>query len=193
ACTPAPEPPPGVDPVLLPADVRDRLEARLDRELAQGWQPHTPNVWAATGRPMYTNRLIEATSPYLRQHAHDQVSWMAWGPEALELAARTGRPIFLSIGYATCHWCHVMQEESFRDADIAALINSRFVPIKVDRETRPDLDQLYMDAVLAMNGSGGWPATLVLDPAGRPFFATTYVPPHDGDRGRAKGLQTLLQ
>lgn len=189
ACTSTAPSPPAND--LVDAARRATLEERLDRELSEGWEPRTRHLDPA-GRPRFTNALIETGSPYLRQHAHNPVSWFPWGPEALELARRTGRPIFLSIGYATCHWCHVMEEESFEDEEIAAFLNEHFVPVKVDRETRPDLDALYMDAVVALHGSGGWPATLVLDPEGRPFFAATYVPPRDGVRGRRKGLLTLL-
>ena len=189
ACTG--EAPTPARPTLLEPARQEQLAQRLDRELEAGWSPRTRHLDAA-GRPRFTNALLEQQSPYLRQHAHNPVDWFPWGPEALELARRTGRPIFLSIGYATCHWCHVMEEESFEDETIAALLNTHFVPIKVDRETRPDLDALYLDAVIALHGSGGWPATLVLDPQGRPFFAATYLPPRDGGRGRRKGLQSLL-
>ena len=103
------------------------------------------------------NRLIHETSPYLLQHAHNPVDWYPWGPEALEKARTEDRPILLSIGYAACHWCHVMERESFEDESIAAFMNEHFVPVKVDREERPDLDAIYMDAVQAMTGSGGWP------------------------------------
>ena len=125
-----------------------------------------------------TNRLADETSPYLLQHAHNPVDWYPWGPEALDEArsARTG-PIFLSIGYAACHWCHVMERESFEDEATAALMNEHFVSIKVDREERPDLDGIYMDAVQAMTGHGGWPMSAFLTPDGRPFYAGTYFPP----------------
>ncbi len=123
------------------------------------------------------NRLARETSPYLLQHAHNPVDWYAWGPEALERARTQDRPILLSIGYAACHWCHVMERESFEDAETAALMNEQFVSIKVDREERPDLDSIYMDAVQAMNGHGGWPLTAFLTPAGEPFYAGTYYPP----------------
>ena len=124
------------------------------------------------------NRLADASSPYLRQHADNPVDWFPWGPEALALADDRHRPILLSVGYAACHWCHVMEHESFSDARIAAKMNSRFVNIKVDREERPDLDALYMAAVQAFSGGhGGWPMTVFLTPDGRPFFAGTYFPP----------------
>ncbi|MDF1799760.1 MAG: thioredoxin domain-containing protein [Planctomycetota bacterium] len=125
----------------------------------------------------HTNALIGETSPYLLQHAHNPVDWMPWGPEALELAKSTDRPIFLSIGYSACHWCHVMEKESFEDERIAALMNEHFVCIKVDREERPDLDELYMGAVQAMTGSGGWPMSVFLTPALEPFYGGTYFPP----------------
>jgi len=123
------------------------------------------------------NRLAQETSPYLLQHAHNPVDWYPWGEEALERAREENRPIFLSIGYSACHWCHVMERESFEDEEIAALMNDLFVSIKVDREERPDLDGIYMDAVQAMNGQGGWPLSAFLTPAGEPFFAGTYFPP----------------
>src|SRR5438445_701655 len=125
------------------------------------------------------NRLAGETSAYLLQHAHNPVDWYPWGPEALERARREDRPILLSIGYAACHWCHVMEEESFEDEGTARLMNEHFVPIKVDREERPDLDSIYMDAVQAMTGSGGWPMTVFLTPDGRPFYAGTYFPKED--------------
>lgn len=125
----------------------------------------------------HANRLAGETSPYLLQHAHNPVEWYPWGPEALERARAEDRPILLSIGYAACHWCHVMERESFEDERIAALMNEHFVSIKVDREERPDLDAIYMDAAQAMTGSGGWPLTAFLTPDGEPFFAGTYFPP----------------
>ncbi|HEX2221506.1 MAG TPA: thioredoxin domain-containing protein, partial [Candidatus Limnocylindria bacterium] len=132
-----------------------------------------------TAAPRHTNRLAGATSPYLLQHAHNPVDWYPWGPEALERARAEDTPIFLSIGYAACHWCHVMERESFEDERIAALMNEHFVNVKVDREERPDLDEVYMSAVQAMTGSGGWPMSVFLTPEGEPFFAGTYFPPED--------------
>ena len=129
--------------------------------------------------PHASNRLAAETSPYLLQHAHNPVDWYPWGPEALERARAEDRPIFLSIGYAACHWCHVMERESFENPKIAALMNERFVSIKVDREERPDLDDVYMAAVQAMTGSGGWPMSVFLTPDLRPFFGGTYFPPED--------------
>jgi hypothetical protein len=125
------------------------------------------------------NRLAGETSPYLLQHAHNPVDWYPWGPEALERARRENRPILLSIGYAACHWCHVMERESFERADTARLMNERFVNIKVDREERPDLDAIYMQAVQALTGHGGWPMTVFLTPDGEPFYGGTYYPPDD--------------
>ncbi len=139
---------------------------------------------AASSRA-HTNRLIDETSPYLLQHAHNPVDWYPWGPEALERARSEDKPIFLSIGYSACHWCHVMERESFEDEAIAAVMNKYFVNIKVDREERPDLDDIYMLAVQAMTGSGGWPMSVFLTPDLEPFFGGTYFPPEErwGRRG----------
>src|SRR5580692_12406768 len=123
------------------------------------------------------NRLARETSPYLLQHAHNPVDWYPWGGEALQLARREGKPILVSIGYAACHWCHVMEMESFEDADTARLMNEHFINIKIDREERPDLDHIYMDAVQAITGSGGWPLNVFLTSDGRPFYGGTYFPP----------------
>lgn len=123
------------------------------------------------------NHLINENSPYLLQHAHNPVEWYPWGPEALEKARSFNLPIFLSIGYAACHWCHVMAHESFEDQATAAIMNERFINIKVDREERPDLDSLYMNAVVALTGQGGWPMSVFLTPDGQPFFGGTYFPP----------------
>ncbi|MGD8729244.1 MAG: thioredoxin domain-containing protein, partial [Gemmatimonadota bacterium] len=123
------------------------------------------------------NRLEQESSPYLRQHADNPVDWYPWGSEALELAREEDRPILLSIGYSSCHWCHVMERESFEDTRVADLMNQSFVNIKVDREERPDLDQVYMKAVQAMTGGGGWPMTVFLTPEGVPFYGGTYFPP----------------
>jgi uncharacterized protein YyaL (SSP411 family) len=125
------------------------------------------------------NRLADETSPYLLQHAENPVDWFPWGAEALDKARREDKPILLSIGYAACHWCHVMAHESFEDEDTARLMNDRFVNIKVDREERPDLDGIYMQAVQAMSGHGGWPMTMFLLPDGNPFYGGTYFPPED--------------
>jgi hypothetical protein len=132
----------------------------------------------ATTSPVPANRLARATSPYLQQHAHHPVDWHAWGAEALAKARREDKPIFLSIGYSACHWCHVMARESFEDPQVAALMNDLFVNVKVDREERPDLDEIYMQATLILNeGQGGWPMSVWLTPDLCPFFAGTYFPP----------------
>ena len=124
------------------------------------------------------NRLAGETSPYLLQHAYNPVDWYPWGEEALERARREDRPILLSIGYAACHWCHVMAHESFEDPETAALMNRLFVNVKVDREERPDLDAVYMNAVVQFTqGHGGWPMTMFLTPTGEPFHGGTYFPP----------------
>lgn len=128
---------------------------------------------------MHTNRLIHESSPYLLQHAHNPVDWHPWGEEAFQKAKSENRPILLSIGYSACHWCHVMEKESFENEQIAALMNANFVSIKVDREERPDLDEIYMSAVQMLTGRGGWPMTVFLTPERKPFFGGTYFPPED--------------
>lgn len=129
--------------------------------------------------PNFTNRLVHETSPYLLQHAHNPVDWYPWGEEALARARAENKPIFLSVGYSACHWCHVMERESFENPAMAELMNDRFVNVKVDREERPDIDQIYMSAVQAMTGRGGWPMSVFLTPEGQPFFGGTYYPPED--------------
>src|SRR5947209_6620673 len=136
-------------------------------------------VYTMTAPTHPTNRLIEQSSPYLRQHAHNPVDWFPWGEEALKRARELDRPIFRSIGYAACHWCHVMERESFEDAEVAQLLNDHFVSIKVDREERPDLDQIYMTAVQLMTRHGGWPMSVFLTPTLKPFYGGTYFPPVD--------------
>ncbi len=138
----------------------------------------------------HTNHLIHETSPYLLQHAHNPVDWYPWGKEAFALAKKENKPIFLSIGYSSCHWCHVMEEESFKNEEIAALMNRLFVCIKVDREERPDIDQKYMRFVQMTTGSGGWPLTIFLTPDGEPFYGGTYFPAED--RYGKPGLKKLL-
>jgi uncharacterized protein len=137
-----------------------------------------------------TNRLISEKSPYLQQHAHNPVQWYPWGEEAFAAAEREDKPIFLSIGYATCHWCHVMERESFEEEEIAALMNRAFICIKVDREERPDLDAIYMRVCQVMTGQGGWPLTILMTPEKRPFYAATYIPPA-GRYGRM-GMDQLV-
>ncbi len=136
------------------------------------------------------NRLIHEKSPYLLQHAHNPVDWYPWSAEAFEKAAKEDKPIFLSIGYSTCHWCHVMEAESFEDPEVARLMNDAFVSIKVDREERPDLDHVYMTVCQMMTGSGGWPLSILMTPDKRPFFAATYLP--KGDRFGQSGMTALV-
>lgn len=131
----------------------------------------------ADGNPRYTNRLVHESSPYLMQHAHNPVDWYPWGKEAFGKAAREDKPVFLSIGYSTCHWCHVMEHESFDNEEIAAFLNQHFISIKLDREQRPDLDDVYMTGVQMLTGQGGWPMSNFLTPTGKPFYAGTYFPP----------------
>jgi len=126
--------------------------------------------------PKYTNALIHESSPYLQQHAHNPVNWLPWGEDAFALARMQNKPVFLSIGYSTCHWCHVMEHESFEDPEVADVLNRYFIAIKVDREERPDIDAVYMHAAQMINGSGGWPLNLLLTPDKKPFYAATYLP-----------------
>ena len=150
---------------------------------------------SASARP--TNRLAKESSPYLLLHAHNPVDWYPWGPEALERAKRDDKPIFISIGYSTCYWCHVMERKVFSDPKIAAYMNEHFINIKIDREERPDLDELYLTALqvyfqaVGSNQSGGWPMSLFLTPDGRPLGGGTYFPPEDD--GDAIGFSTLLE
>jgi uncharacterized protein YyaL (SSP411 family) len=141
-----------------------------------------------TAKP--ANRLAKSASPYLLQHAHNPVDWYPWGSEAFERSKKENKPIFLSVGYSACHWCHVMEKESFSDPTIAALMNSAFVCVKVDREERPDVDAVYMAALQAYSGGGGWPMNMILMPDGRPFFGMTYMPPRDKDGD--EGFATLI-
>ena len=129
--------------------------------------------------PVPENRLARETSPYLLQHKNNPVDWYPWGPEALERARREDKIIFLSIGYSACHWCHVMEHESFENPAIAKLMNELFVNIKVDREERPDLDDIYMAATVGMTGRGGWPMSVFMTPDLKPFYCGTYYPPED--------------
>ncbi|MBL7077029.1 MAG: thioredoxin domain-containing protein [Kiritimatiellae bacterium] len=139
---------------------------------------------------MHTNRLAGQSSPYLLQHAHNPVDWYPWGDEAFAEAKRQNKPVFLSIGYSSCHWCHVMEHESFSQEDVAAILNKHFISIKVDREERPDVDDIYMTAVQVLTGSGGWPLSVFLTPDREPFFGGTYFPPED--RHGRRGFKSLL-
>ena len=182
ADTPAPPPEavrldvlPGAGP--LPADVAAAVGGALAAK-GPNYEPRTRHR-RADGAPRYTNRLILEDSPYLQQHAHNPVNWFAWGSDAFDKARREGKPVFLSIGYSTCHWCHVMERESFDDEAIATLLNEGFVAIKVDRELRPDIDTIYMTAVRLIVGHGGWPMSSFLTPDGEPFYGATYFPPQE--------------
>jgi len=169
------------------------LAAALERRRAAtgGYRPRTHHLVGEA--PKYTNRLILESSPYLLQHAHNPVDWRPWGDEAFEEARRLRRPVFLSIGYATCHWCHVMEAESFEDEEIAAFLNGHYIAIKVDREERPDVDAVYMAAVQALTQSGGWPMSMWLTPDREPFYGGTYFPPREGARGAKAGFLEILR
>jgi uncharacterized protein YyaL (SSP411 family) len=145
--------------------------------------------------PQHSNRLVDESSPYLRQHAHNPVDWYPWGEEAFTKARTENKPIFLSVGYSACHWCHVMERESFESEEIARLMNDLFVNIKVDREERPDVDQIYMNAVQMLTGRGGWPMSVFLTPDGRPFYGGTYFPPEErhGMPGFPRVLRAIAQ
>jgi len=144
----------------------------------------------ADGGPEF-NRLVFSQSPYLLQHARNPVDWYEWGEEAFAAAVKEDKPVFLSVGYSTCHWCHVMEHESFEDAEVAALMNANFICVKVDREERPDIDQVYMTVTQALTGRGGWPMTVVMTPDKKPFFAGTYYPKDGGTSGRPGMLQIV--
>ena len=168
-----------VETVVTIAPRLPALTKRIGEALkAKGpdYQPRTEHL-LPDGSPRYTNRLILEDSPYLIQHAHNPVDWHTWGPEAFEKAKRENKPIFLSIGYSTCHWCHVMERESFDNPVIADILNRHFIAIKVDRERRPDVDETYMTAVTLISGRGGWPMSSFLTPDGKPFYGATYFPP----------------
>ncbi|MES1206957.1 MAG: thioredoxin domain-containing protein [Pseudomonadota bacterium] len=167
-------------------------DALARRQAAPGG--YTPRTHHLVGdAPTYTNRLILESSPYLLQHAHNPVDWRPWGDEAFETARQLGRPVFLSIGYATCHWCHVMEAESFEDLEIAGFLNGNYVAIKVDREERPDVDAVYMAAVQALTQSGGWPMSVWLTPDREPFYGGTYFPPRAGARRAQVGFIKILR
>ena len=176
------------------ASVDEALQQRLDQVLASKGPSYVPRTHHLTddGSPQFTNRLIEESSPYLLQHAHNPVNWYAWSDEAFERAKREDKPVFLSVGYSTCHWCHVMERESFEDEEIAAFLNRHFIAIKVDREERPDIDSVYMTAVNMLTGRGGWPMTVIMTPDKDPFFGGTYFPPRKGVRGTRTGLIDIL-
>ncbi len=164
------------------------LEARLWKAYqAKGpdYQPRTHHL-DSKGVPLYINRLISEASPYLLQHAHNPVNWYSWGPEAFAAAQAEGKVILVSIGHSTCYWCHVMEQDSYEDEALAEVLNRHFISIKVDREERPDVDKIHMDAVVAMRGQGGWPLNVFLTPDLKPFWGGTYFP-------RAQFLHILRQ
>ena len=186
ACAPSPDP---KAEVAQPAAFGEPVE---------GEEPQLSNgETKPSGR--HTNQLASETSPYLLMHAHNPVDWRPWSEESLALAQQEDKPIFLSIGYSSCHWCHVMERESFLDEEIAALLNEKFICIKVDREERPDVDVIYMESLQVLNQlmkngrGGGWPLSMFLTPDAKPFFGGTYFPPRDGDRGATVGFLTILQ
>ena len=158
----------------------------------KAYKPRTRHL-RTDGWATYTNRLFLESSPYLLQHAHNPVNWYPWGDAAFETAKRLNRPVLISVGYSTCHWCHVMEEESFEDKEIAKYMNENYIAIKVDREERPDVDAIYMSALHAMGQRGGWPMTVWLTPDRKPFYGGTYIPARDGDRGAGIGFLTLLK
>jgi len=165
--------PPGAK--AYPETLQQTLAQSLS-DKGEHYEPRTEHL-KEDGSPKYVNRLIQEDSPYLVQHAHNPVNWYAWGAEAFETATKEDKPVFLSIGYSTCHWCHVMERESFDNEEIAKFLNEHFIAIKVDREQRPDLDEIYMTAVQLMTGGGGWPMSSFLTPQREPFFGATYFPP----------------
>lgn len=158
-----------------PPEIAEQLQAAFTSK-GKNYQPRTANL-LENGQPAYINQLIFQDSPYLIQHAHNPVHWHPWGEEAFAKAKRENKPVFLSIGYSTCHWCHVMEEESFDNPVIAAVLNQYFIAIKVDRERRPDVDTVYMRAVTLLTGQGGWPMSSFLTPAGKTFLGDSYFPP----------------
>ena len=180
---------PGVrnlDPVLL-AEFK-----KMKKKKGSSYHPRTRHL-DSHGGALFTNRLFLEKSPYLLQHAHNPVNWYPWGEEAFREAKKKDQPVLLSVGYSTCHWCHVMEEESFEDLEIARYINENYIAIKVDREERPDIDSVYMNAVQLTTGRGGWPMTVWLTPHKQVFYGGTYFPPRTGDRGASIGFLSLLK
>ena len=177
---------PGFDPALT-----HRFE-QARKEKGEGYRPRTRHL-RPDGTAIYTNRLFLETSPYLLQHAHNPVDWYPWGDDAFDEARKRNRPVLVSIGYSTCHWCHVMEEESFEDEEIARFLNEQFIAVKVDREERPDVDAIYMKAVQALTGHGGWPLNVWLTPDRHPFHGGTYFPPRDDGSERWIGFLSLLK
>jgi hypothetical protein len=190
-----------VAPAAIQLPGAPRFEAPLQQKLRDAWKAQASSVrprtahLGADGSPQYINRLVFSPSPYLQQHAFNPVNWYPWGDEAFAAAEREGKPVFLSIGYSTCHWCHVMERECFENEAIAKLLNEGFIAIKVDREERPDIDAVYIAAVQRLGSSGGWPLSVFLTPARQPFYGGTYFPPEDsgGRPGFPKLLKTLSE
>ncbi len=171
------------------------LRAQLASALSSKGADYVPRTRhkLADGSPRHTNRLILTSSPYLAQHAHNPVDWWPWCDEAFSTAKLQDKPVLLSVGYSTCHWCHVMEEESFEDEEIARFANEHFVCVKVDREERPDVDAVYMAFIQGITGRGGWPMTVLLTPSRQPFYGGTYFPPRAGARGARQGLLEILR
>ena len=163
----------------------DEIEARIEAALEERG--------AGQDIPRYTNRMILESSAYLQQHAHNPVDWYPWGEEAFAAAREQNKPIFLSIGYSTCHWCHTMEEESFDNVEIATYLNQNYIAIKVDSEERPDIDRAYTAALVATSGQSGWPLNAWLTQDRNPYYTTTYIPAFDGDRGVEQGFLTRLR
>ena len=164
----------------------------MRKQRGESYRP-CPRHLNSKGEALFTNRLFLEKSPYLLQHAHNPVNWHPWSETAFESARKENKPVLLSIGYSTCHWCHVMEEESFEDMEIAKYMNENYIAIKVDREERPDIDSVYMNAVQVMAGHGGWPMTVWLTPDKQVFYGGTYFPPRTGDRGSSIGFLPLLK
>ena len=174
-----------------PANSQDS-NASTDEHSADGHSTDANSATSDSHATQNTNRLVDETSPYLRMHAHNPVDWYPWGEEALQKAKDENKVIFLSVGYSSCHWCHVMERESFMDPEIAKFLNDNFVCIKVDREERPDVDSIYMTAIQLLTQRGGWPMSVFMTPDAKPFFGGTYFPPRDGDRPGAVGFLSVL-
>ena len=175
----------------LSPDLLDKFQKMKDKK-GPVYRPRTRHL-DSKGSPLFTNRLFLEKSPYLLQHAHNPVNWYPWGEKAFEEAKKKNRPVLLSVGYSTCHWCHVMEEESFEDLEIARYMNENYIAIKVDREERPDIDSIYMNAIQMIAGRGGWPMTVWLTPQKQIFYGGTYFPPRKGDRGASVGFLSLLK
>ena len=169
----------GASENIVSNDIDEKLQAELFKAYESRGADYEPRTehFKEDGTPVYVNRLIKEDSPYLLQHAHNPVNWHPWGSEAFEKAKQQDKPVFLSIGYATCHWCHVMERESFESEEIAAQMNEQLIPIKVDREQLPDVDAMYMLGVQVTTGGGGWPLSGFIQPDGKLFHGATYMPP----------------